>query len=88
MTKVFNSRLLSSFFSVGEIKLAWALFGLRAFVLACKILHIWYGNYPGTMTLNPSVPFMLESGFGSSNLSFHVSELVFLSVEFFFFFIH
>lgn len=36
------------------------------------------------MTLNPSLPFTLESGFGNSNLSFHVSELVFLSAEFFF----
>lgn len=36
------------------------------------------------MTLNPSLPFTLESGFGNSNLSFHVSELAFLSVEFFF----
>lgn len=61
MTKAFKSRLLLSFFSVKEVKLAWALLSLAAFVLACKILHIWYGNYPGNMTLIPNMPFMLES---------------------------
>lgn len=58
MKKVLNSRLLLYFFSFGEIKLAWALLGLTGFILACKMLHIWYGNYPGHMTLNPNMPFM------------------------------
>lgn len=36
---------------------------LTAFAVACKMLHIWYGNYPGSVTLHPDMPFLLVSGF-------------------------